>query len=1285
MTEPIAYAALQVIPSLDGVQGAIDGQLTGPLVSSGRSAGRAAGRAVASGLEAARADVARASQALAAARDKEADAAGKIRVAEAKLEELRAKGTASASQLARAEEALATAQRNGARASQARQRAVQDLSDARVRLANTTDDATESEGRFSAALSGLRDRLGTTTKEMAAASAAAAGIGAAMVAASTAVETESLNDKLAAQLGASPKMAQEFGQIAGNLYSQAYGDSLGQVNDALRNVWQQGLVAEDAATAEIEAVTASVLDLSSAFDEDVSAAAAAVGTLLKTGLAPDAKSAMDTITRGFQEGANKGGDLLDTFIEYPALFQALGLSATEATGLLAQGLDAGAFNADKVADALKEFQIRATDGSETSKAAYEALGLSAEEMTAKIAAGGAGAREGLDTVLDRLRAMEDPVARNAAAVGIFGTQAEDLAGALFALDPSAAVDSLGKVDGAATKLGDTLANNTATDVEKVKRAIQTGLGEALTSSVTWIQNNETVAKGLGITLGVLAGALVTAKVAATGYAVAQGIMAASTGAGTAALAANSIALGAYTVATGVIRGATMAWSAVQWVLNAALSANPIGLVVVAIGALVAGIVLAYKNSETFRNIVEGAWNAVQTAISFVWESVLKPFFGWWGERFADAGDIISGLGDKAGQVKDRIVDDFGKLVGFITGLPGKVRSAASGLWDGITDGFKTALNWLISKWNNFRLGFDFTIPVIDKHISFTIDTPDLPMLAGGGVAGRTRAGLLYGPGTGTSDSILGVGADGIPTARVSAGEGVVMKRAMANGGAELVAMLNRGWTPPAEFLHAMVRGGARLAHGDYDGSLNRIGIAEDSPIVAAVLGLRSLLHEGNYTGNLRDAFGVEEDHPLVSAALGGHSLLARGDYDGRLRQFGIAEDNPLVDAAIGGGALLRGDYRANLRRFGIEEDSAIVDAGLGLGGLLRGDYLGNLRRFGIEEDNPAVAAALEARQFLASLPGFAGGGVVPGAGNLTPVQQGMWESLRNAFPEAQLTSATRTVDVGSGYDFHMQGKAIDIAGPNMAAMADWIASNYPDSLELIHGNGFSRNIDEGKNVGDGMAFFGADTMAGHADHIHWARATAPTVGNVEPGAGGGLTSPGGTGGASGAGASSPSVGSGASTGGAAGTTGTRPPGTAVPVWVDNWPPNFGTAASTTSSSSATPGVGGAPTDPAAPAVGGGGVEQHYGAGQDLAATPEQAADPWGEWAKGVGDGFRGYLENNWKEMLNSGLSMLGMGAVGGGGNTYNIMGPDPRQAAMAVERVHRRQAMASMRRGGFGR
>jgi hypothetical protein len=41
--------------------------------------------------------------------------------------------------------------------------------------------------------------------------------------------------------------------------------------------------------------------------------------------------------------------------------------------------------------------------------------------------------------------------------------------------------------------------------------------------------------------------------------------------------------------------------------------------------------------------------------------------------------------------------------------------------------------------------------------------------------------------------------------------------------------------------------------------------------------------------------------------------------------------------------------------------------------------------------------------------------------------------------------------------------------------------------------------------------------------------------------------------------------------------------------------------------------------------------------------------------------------------------------MSGGGNTYNLIGPDPRQSAMAVERVHRRQIAAARRIGGFGR
>ncbi|TDD54592.1 hypothetical protein E1286_05225 [Nonomuraea terrae] len=81
-----------------------------------------------------------------------------------------------------------------------------------------------------------------------------------------------------------------------------------------------------------------------------------------------------------------------------------------------------------------------------------------------------------------------------------------------------------------------------------------------------------------------------------------------------------------TAAQVAVRAATAAWTAIQWALNAALNANPIGLIVIAIAALVAGLIYAYQNSETFRNIVDAAFKAIGEAATWVWETVLKPVF-----------------------------------------------------------------------------------------------------------------------------------------------------------------------------------------------------------------------------------------------------------------------------------------------------------------------------------------------------------------------------------------------------------------------------------------------------------------------------------------------------------------------------------------------------------------------------------------------------------------------------------------------------------------------------------
>jgi hypothetical protein len=110
----------------------------------------------------------------------------------------------------------------------------------------------------------------------------------------------------------------------------------------------------------------------------------------------------------------------------------------------------------------------------------------------------------------------------------------------------------------------------------------------------------------------------------------------------AALVASTVATTAQSVATAVMTGA-------QWALNAALSANPIGIVIVAVAALVAGIVLAYNKSETFRDIVNAVMDKARDAVGWVVDKV-DDLLGYVG----DLVDAWPGIKDAAEPVFDAV-------------------------------------------------------------------------------------------------------------------------------------------------------------------------------------------------------------------------------------------------------------------------------------------------------------------------------------------------------------------------------------------------------------------------------------------------------------------------------------------------------------------------------------------------------------------------------------------------------------------------------------------------------
>src|SRR5690606_5219995 len=130
-----------------------------------------------------------------------------------------------------------------------------------------------------------------------------------------------------------------------------------------RSAWQNGLVAEDASAAELEKVTNRVANLSLVMEEGAGRVSAAVSQMLRTGLVESAEEGFDLLQRGVEQGVNKSQDLLDTFNEYGTQFRAIGLRGPQAMGLLSQAIRAGARDSDVAADAIKEFAIRAIDGS----------------------------------------------------------------------------------------------------------------------------------------------------------------------------------------------------------------------------------------------------------------------------------------------------------------------------------------------------------------------------------------------------------------------------------------------------------------------------------------------------------------------------------------------------------------------------------------------------------------------------------------------------------------------------------------------------------------------------------------------------------------------------------------------------------------------------------------------------------------------------------------------------------------------------------------------------------
>lgn len=273
----------------------------------------------------------------------------------------------------------------------------------------------------------LVGQMGELTAGLSGASLAAVGAGAAVVgvgalAVGAANNVNSAMNSFIAMTGKGTEESERYQEVMENIYAGNYGENFEDIGQAMGTVVQQ---LGDMDDVDLQNVTESAFALQKTFGYDIQESTRAAKAMMDN-FGTSGEEAMNLIAAGAQNGLDYSGELLDSISEYSVQFAKVGLDADDMFKVFQKGAESGAFNLDKVGDAVKEFSIRAIDGSDTTIDGFKRIGLNADEMAAKFSAGGDTAKEAFQETIAALASMEDPLEQNTAGVDLFGTMWEDL-------------------------------------------------------------------------------------------------------------------------------------------------------------------------------------------------------------------------------------------------------------------------------------------------------------------------------------------------------------------------------------------------------------------------------------------------------------------------------------------------------------------------------------------------------------------------------------------------------------------------------------------------------------------------------------------------------------------------------------------------------------------------------------------------------------------------------------------------------------------------------------------
>lgn len=310
-----------------------------------------------------------------------------------------------------------------------------------------------------------------------AAAAGAAVVGTGVKAVSTAIDIDSALNQLRASTGATSEETEKYKKVMEDVYANNFGDNFGDIGDAIAEVRKQ---LGDMDAESMQEVTESAFALRDTFGYDIPESTRAAKAMIDQ-FGISGEDAMGLIVAGTQNGLDYSGEFLDSISEYSVQFAKMGFSADDMFKIFQKGAETGAFNLDKIGDAVKENAIRVIDYSDTTADAYSQLGLDLDDMSSKFAAGGDTAKEAFNQVMTGLIGLGDPIKQNTIGTELFGTMWEDLG-------PNV-VMALGDIEEGAYAAGDEMENlkdvkydDLGSQFESLKRNIElllVPLGEKL--------------------------------------------------------------------------------------------------------------------------------------------------------------------------------------------------------------------------------------------------------------------------------------------------------------------------------------------------------------------------------------------------------------------------------------------------------------------------------------------------------------------------------------------------------------------------------------------------------------------------------------------------------------------------------------------------------------------------------------------------------------------------------------------------------------------------------------